>query len=444
MRKEEGVRTCVPTVLRPEKAARLLARPHAKSPSRASRLALTSLFFLLPLFSFLSACASPAEDGPDLLQASWPEIEAAADGQTVNVAMWQGDPFINAYMRDYVAPRAKAELGVDIQLIALQGNQIVSALITELEAGVAESAYDLLWINGETFFQLREIDALWGPWLDRVPNAAFIDTDNPFIGIDFQQPVDGYEMPWGNVQLALVYDAGRVQNPPPRSLDEIETWAAANPGRFTFDSEFTGMTFLKSLLADVAGGRDALNGPFDPALYDRASTKLWRRLNAMKPDFWQRGETFPQDVARMHQLFAAGEIDFTMSVNDGEVDNKVLQGLFPESARAYVLDTGTIQNSHYWGIPARAPHKAGALALANLLASPAAQYRKMQPAVWGDGTVLDIDRLPAAWQDSFASVPGRRFAPPRAEISRVAIQEPAPEYMIRLYDDFRSQVLEAR
>ena len=406
------------------------------------RLLPTRHWLALAAALLLGACAGePVADDSGLLDAPWPEIEAAADGQTVNVAMWQGDPFINAYMREYVAPRAKAELGVDIQLIALQGNQIVSALITEMEAGAAESAYDLLWINGETFFQLRQIDALWGPWLDRIPNAEYIDTDNPFIGVDFQQPVDGYEMPWGNVQLAIVYDSARVQDPP-RSLDAIETWAAANPGRFTFDTEFTGMTFLKGLLADVAGGRDALNGPFDETLYRTASAELWGRINAMKGDFWQQGETFPQDVARMHQLFAAGEIDVTMSVNDGEVDNKVLQGLFPESSRAYVLDTGTIQNSHYWGIPARARHKAGALALANLLASPEAQYRKMQPAIWGDGTVLAIDRLPEAWQDSFASVPGRRFAPPRAEISERAIQEPAPEYMIRLYDDFRSEVLE--
>ena len=391
----------------------------------------------------LSACGSePGAEGPDLLAAEWAEVEALAQGQTVNVAMWQGDPFINAYMREYVAPRARAELGVELNLIALQGNQTVSAIMTELEAGAPESAYDLLWINGETFFQLRQLDALWGPWLDRLPNAQFIDTENPFIGVDFQQPVDGYEVPWGNVQLALVYDTTRVAAPP-RSLAELEAWVAERPGRFTFDSEFTGMTFLKSLLADLAGGREALNGPFDEAVYGEASAELWRRLNAMKGDFWQGGETFPQDVARMHQLYAAGEIDLTMSVNDGEVDNKVLQGLFPESSRAYVLDTGTIQNSHYWGIPARAPHKAGAMALVNLLVSPAAQYRKMQPAVWGDGTVLDVERLPEAWQDSFAAVPGRRYAPPRAEISERAIQEPAPEYMLRLYDDFRTNVLAA-
>lgn len=63
----------------------------------------------------------------------------------------------------------------------------------------------------------------------------------------------------------------------------------------------------------------------------------------------------------MHQLFASGELDFTMSNNDGEVDNKVIQGLLPKTSRAYVLDGGTIQNSHYIGITARSAHKAAAM-----------------------------------------------------------------------------------
>ncbi len=89
-----------------------------------------------------------------------------------------------------------------------------------------------------------------------------------------------------------------------------------------------------------------------------------------------------------------------------------------------------------------ARHVAGALVAVNFMASPEAQYEKMKPAVWGDGTILAIDKLPAPWPERFAHVPDRRYAPKRSEIEGKALQELAPEYMIRLADDFRVHVLQ--
>ena len=157
-----------------------------------------------------------------------------------------------------------------------------------------------------------------------------------------------------------------------------------HPGRFTFDNSFTGMTFLKSLLYDLAGGPGSFDGPFDEAKYLAASEKLWNYLRDIKPYLWKRGETYPEGVAQLHQLFSNAEVDFTMSNNDGEVDNKVLQGVLPEAARAYVLETGTIRNSHYLGIPTNSPNKAAALVLVDLLISPAAQLEKAHPSAWGE------------------------------------------------------------
>jgi putative spermidine/putrescine transport system substrate-binding protein len=371
----------------------------------------------------------------------WAEIEKQARGQTVTWMMWQGDPHINAYVQGWAAPRLLRQYGVTLKPVAGQGNLIVSALMTEKEAGKAESETDMMWINGETFYQLRQIDALLGPFTGRLPNAVHIDFENPFIKFDFQQEVKGYECPWGNVQLALIYDSRRVADPP-RTRAALLEWVKKNPGRFTFDNSFTGMTLLKSWLIEIAGGPSALAGPFDKSRYDRHAKTLWAYVNELKPHLWKKGETYPASVAELHQLFASGEVDFTMSNNDGEVDNKVLQGLLPDSARAYVLDAGTIQNSHYLGIVKNARHVAGALVVVNFMISPEAQYEKLKPGVWGDGTVLSTERLPSPWPERFRDIPDRRYAPRRADIQPKALMELAPEYMIRIFDDFRKRVLE--
>ena len=55
---------------------------------------------------------------------------------------------------------------------------------------------------------------------------------------------------------------------------------------------------------------------------------MWAYLNRIKPYLWKEGKTFPSTLATMHQMFANGELYFTMSNNDCEVDNKIAQGTF--------------------------------------------------------------------------------------------------------------------
>ena len=393
------------------------------------------------LITGLAGCERSAPSAPSAPPtADWAQIRAAARGQTVTMAMWQGDPAINAYMHDYVVSHLLNVEGITLNLVPLQGDAIVSALMTETEAGRAASALDLVWINGETFYQLRRIHALYGPFTQVLPNQQYIDWSNPFIGIDFQQPLQGYECPWGNVQLLLITDRRRVPEPP-TDPQALAAWIHAHPGRFTFDTAFTGMSFLKSLMYAYAGRPDALHGPFDAETYQRLRDHAFSWIDSVRNDLWHHGATFPANTAQLHQLFAAGELDFTMSFNDGEVDNRVDSGLFPGSAVAFALHTGTLQNSHYVGIVNRSSHKPAAMVVANFLISPEAQLRKLDPAVWGDGTVLDVARLPQPWHDRFLHAESRQHAPPRSLLRPYARAEPSPQLMVELSRDFRRRFL---
>ena len=402
-----------------------------------------SLLSLLLISCLAHTGCSPStlESDAKILSRPWAEISQSARLKTVKMAMWDGDPLINAYMRDFVAVRLKELHGIELQLIGGQGDSLVNKLTVDLEVGRTRGDFDVLWINGETFYQLRKLKALFGPYTDKLSNAEFIDWENRFIAFDFQQPVEGLECPWGNVQLALIYHPARVPEPP-KTLDELSMWIKSHPGRFTFDNSFTGMTFLKSLLYALASDEGALSGPFNEASYQKESEKLWNHLLELKPYLWRKGETFPEGVAQLHQLFMNGEVDFSMSNNDGEVDNKAVQGIIPNESRAFVLDSGTIRNSHYLGIPFNAPNKEAGLVLVNFLISPEAQLKKALPEVWGDGSVLDTAKLSDEYRKQFEQLPGRVRVAPRAELEKHALMEPAPEWMIRLHDDFRKRIIE--
>jgi putative spermidine/putrescine transport system substrate-binding protein len=400
---------------------------------------------IVALFAFLVvACqqpGAPAATNLDLLTAPWEQIEQAAKGTTVRMMMWQGDPLINRYMSTWVVPEVKKRFDITLDVAPWEVGEIPKIFMAEIEANQQFSSLDIGWINGENFFQVKQIGGLFGPFAKRLPHAQYIDFQNPFIGMDFQQPVDGLECPWGNVQECIIYDSVRTPAPP-RTLAALEAYVQAHPGKFTIPFEFTGMTLMKAWLIALAGDKNALSGPFDEAKYKALSDQLFAYINRIKPYFWRKGETFPESLAAMHQMFANGELDFTMSNNDNEVDNKILQGIFPGTSKSFVFETGTIQNSHYLAIPKRARNQAGAMTVINFLIGPEAQLQKLNPAVWGDGTVLHIGALPAEWKAKFEHIPERRNAPRRSEIQPFALQEPAPEYMIRLFADFRKRVIE--
>ena len=396
----------------------------------------------LLLAAALQACGggdAPRATAAELAALPWDSVAARARGTTVTWRMWRGDPSVNAYVDEWVAPRVRERYGIELRAVEGQGPEIVNQLAVERQAGDGAGTASLVWINGETFANLRRADLLQGPWSGALPNGAYVDSLSPIVGRDFEQDPAGYESPWGTVQWALVYDTARTPHPP-RTVEELGAWIRANPGRFTHDGGFTGVTFLKTLMYALGGGVERFQGGFDATAYATGRDAVWEWLDAHAPSFWREGATYPPDVAAVHRLFANGEIDFTMSNNQNEVVTKVRQGIFPETARALVLRDGTIANAHYVGIPFNAPNPAGAMVVANFLLSPEAQLRKQQPDVWADGTVLDVRRLPPEWAARFGALERDPRQIPRDTLARYARPEVAPAYHERLSADWRARV----
>ncbi|HZV12912.1 MAG TPA: ABC transporter substrate-binding protein, partial [Candidatus Kapabacteria bacterium] len=248
-----------------------------------------------------------------LQTASWDDILRAARGTTVYWMHWRGDPAINKYVDEFVMKRMAELYGVTVVPIDGQGSAIYSKLLLDKQAGVsANGKIDVVWINGETFHQLRQSGLLYGPFAQRLPNYQYVDTDNPIIKYDFEQPTDGYESPWGSVQFALIYNSEKVPDPP-RTIPALKQWIIAHPGRFTYDASFTGVTFMKTLLYGLSGGVAQFQGKYDSALYAQKIQLVWNFLNDLKPYLWKEGKTYPENVAKLHSLFANQEVYFTMS-----------------------------------------------------------------------------------------------------------------------------------
>lgn len=139
---------------------------------------------------------APGPASGAIVAQPWDSVLMQARGSTVTWRMWRGDPSINAFVDQWVAPRLHERYGITLDVVPGQGPGMVNLLVTEREAG-ARGSSDLLWINGATFVSLRREELLLGPWAGRLPNAQYIDTASVIIARDFEQDPGGYESPWG-------------------------------------------------------------------------------------------------------------------------------------------------------------------------------------------------------------------------------------------------------
>jgi putative spermidine/putrescine transport system substrate-binding protein len=399
--------------------------------------------FILVIAIFFTACNNKSTKQEDLTKLDWAQIVAKAKGTTIVMNMHQGDKKANTYMSDYVVPALKEQYGITLKVIGGQGKEIINNIMAEKESNTTVGQTDLCWINGETFYQLRQIDGLYGPFVQQLPNAKYIDFTDPLIKYDFQEEVKGYETPWGKAFFLGVTDTARVKEVPV-TMQDFEAYWQAHPGKFTIPQDFMGLTLLKTWLIELAGGIQELNGPFNEEKYKKYSTQLWEFINRNKKNFWKNGETFPASAAPIAQMFSSGELDFTFAFGNSEIDKKVAEGLYPATSKAFILKAGCTNNTNYLGITYNSGNKAAAMVACNFMISPEAQVKKNNFKIWGGSTVLDYDKLDKKWQDEYDSLPRLNYGLSDAEIKARSIPETVPEYMIKIGDDFRKFVIDAK
>ncbi len=414
------------------------------------------LLLALPLSLFGSTLAQDDDmmemDPPPGFE-SWEEVVEEASGGTVNWYMWGGSDEINDFVDTFYGEPLMEEYGITLNRVPLADTvDVVNQVLSEAEAGIEgdDGSVDLIWINGENFFTLRQADLLYGPWSENIPNSVLVDWENPAMNLDFGRPVDGYESPWSGAQFQFVYDTARMSEEDlPRSYAELTEWIEENPGRFTYiapgPGAFQGTRFVKQALYEVSGGQEQWVGDFNQELYEEHAPALWELLNSWEDNLWRGGETYPTNVNELHELFANGEIDFTLTQAIAGAGPIIDAGQVPPTSRAFVFDDNMIGDFNYVAIPFNAPNKAAAMVLANLILRPDRQAEQVLPENgFGLGFAIDVSRVEdeaavEALEEAINNL-GEAAADP-ADLSASLVSDIAAEYQALIEADWESAVL---
>jgi putative thiamine transport system substrate-binding protein len=402
---------------------------------RAVALAASSL-----LLAGIVGPAAAADPDP----SDWPAVLAAAQGQHVYFHAWGGSQTVNDYIA-WVGGQMEVRFGVTLAHVKLADTaDAVATVVAEKAAGRdTGGAVDLIWINGENFASMKQQGLLLTPgFATSLPNWRFVDTANPSVTVDFTVPTDGQESPWGGAKLVFFADTARTGDiaTMPKSAAQLLAWAKANPGRFTYPAppDFTGSSFLKQVLIETIDDPTLLRRPVDEATFMAVTAPLWVWLDDIQPVLWRQGRDFPKSYPQMKQMLADGELGIIFAFNPAEASAAIATGELPDTVRSFVFTDGTLGNTHFVAIPYNAAHKAGAMVVADFLISPEAQLRKENPAVWGDPTVLAMDKLAPDERRAFEAVDRGMATLPPSELGPV-LPEPDASWMTRIETEWRAR-----
>ncbi|PVZ71947.1 ABC transporter substrate-binding protein [Pelagibaculum spongiae] len=340
--------------------------------------------------------------------SQWQQTLQQAKGQSVYFNAWGGSEAINDHIR-WVAKQIKIQYGIQLKHVKVDDiAPVVSRILTEKQAGkISNGSVDMVWINGENFRAMKNKGLLFGPFSNQLPATRYMDLANrPSLTLDFGEPVDGMEAPWGKAQLVFVYNSKRVKQTP-QSITDLLQWSSANPGRFTYPAPpaFLGTTFLKQVLTELTEQPNVLQAPVTQANFTKVTAPLWKYLDQLHPQLWRKGRDFPTGGGQLFPLMDDGELDISFSFNPNAASNAIAQGELADNTRSFVMKNGSIGNTHFLAIPFNAEASAAAQVVINFMQSPDAQLNKANPEEVGDPTILAINALPEKWQKKFAQLP---------------------------------------
>lgn len=366
----------------------------------------------------------------------WADVVARAKREgRVNFYHWGGNDELNVWIDSIARPEA-GKAGVTLQPRRIAGTkEAVDLIIAESRAGrgLGKGSVDVLWLNGENFFTLKQQGLLFGPFARRIPNARNFEWEaaDPRAQLnlrDFGVETDLAEVPWSGQQYVCAVNRALMRREDtPATFPELKAYLERNPGKFTYvkPPQFVGNTFVQAAIyafnPDGTGGRS-----FQKSREELGAAEIARLikpgmefLKGLEPLLLGgapgRLAQHPASAQAAQALFRNREIHMTCSFGLYTVATLRANGGFPETAEEIIFPAGNmIKNKNYLAIPANAPNPAAALVFINYMASVDAQVSKLQ--MIGSPPGIDIWKLAAEDQARLRAVEPAHFGVTAAEL----------------------------
>lgn len=310
----------------------------------------------------------------------WEEILEEAKGSTVTFYGWGGDEDLNAWLDDVFASKMKEKYDITMERVPMDIDQVLSQLSGEIQAGEEDGSIDMIWLNGENFKSAKENNMLYGPFLNKLPNAEkYLDLDAEENNYDFGYPTEGYEAPYGKAQLVFMHDSA-VTSDAPASTEELLEFAKANKGKVTYPAlpDFTGSAFVRNVIYDICGYEQFQDMKEDKETVKKAIQPALDYLVELNQYLWNEGKSFPADSTQLDNMFKDNEVVMNMTYTAYAVARGIENGSYTDTTKTFLFDKGTIGNTNYMAIAKNSGNKAGAMVAINEMMGAEMQASRLE------------------------------------------------------------------
>ncbi|MBL4934283.1 ABC transporter substrate-binding protein [Clostridium sp. YIM B02515] len=356
---------------------------------------LSFILSLIIVFSLIGCSSKTSKTAENVDLSNWDAVLKASKGTTVTFYGWGGNELTNKWVDNYLAKAVKNNYDITLKRVPMNIDDILHKLLAEKQAGSKNGSIDIVWINGENFYNAKKANLLYGPFSESLPNfKEKVDTASPEVTYDFGFPVEGYEVPFGKAQFVMLYNSDKVSKTF-NNTKELMDFVKSNQGKFTYPAppDFTGSAFVRTIICNLVDPNKLSDIKADKAEVQKVIQPALDYLNELKPYLWNKGKSYPATIAQLDSMYSDGQLLASMTYNPYGTTSRIENGELPSGTKSLLLDKGTVGNTHFLAIAGNSQNKAGAMAVINQILSAEAQALKYDPKNWGDLPVISYDKL---------------------------------------------------
>jgi putative spermidine/putrescine transport system substrate-binding protein len=131
-----------------------------------------------------------------------------------------------------------------------------------------------------------------------------------------------------------------------------------------------------------------------------------------------------------------------MGYGPNNAATNILDGIYPESIRTFVFETGTISNNNFVAIPFNAPNPAAAMVLANYMLSEDYQIVMVDPDLWGWLSPINPTVYSQEFQDAVNAMERHPATLPSDVLNSHTLPEPNGAWVTAMEQGWIENVLE--
>lgn len=375
------------------------------------------IFVILILSLFIVSCKTAdilsGEDAPD---KDWEWIESSAANTTVNIYTTVIDEEMKSWLSGKFSKTIKEKHNIYLNVKKLDFVDIISLFENDILHEVKNGQIDLIILRDDEFTILKEKSFLYSEITNKMPNfktnVNLLDLE---VSTEHGTPLDGFASPFSKEQFVLMFDEDVLETYP-HSTDELLEFLKENKKTFTYPNplkEKVGGEFIRTVIYEIIG-EDKLLEIFSTAemlstdiLYDTIKPALDYLIELDKYILKDSGAYFSR-LDDIDYLFTEGELYFTMSSDFAYPEDAIKVEKYPDGAKSFIFDLGTIGDTIFVAVPINASNKSGAIVTINEMLSVDMQVFKYNPKEWGTLPAIDINILSETNADKFKKMGVKR------------------------------------